>query len=157
MNHDEIDESKWRDKKDKWVDYVKNDILCTAFSYARYSKTMEEITRFSMKGCLSLPELGWKYFISLKTEKDEPIYTNNDIHMRSFARQSIKEGRVCAFNIYCKSKICDNILKILSEELNVTGNNYDIIEGYLNYKNKLFKNLEKEYENQFNDYRAEDI
>ena len=23
MNHDEIDENKWRDKKDEWIDYVK--------------------------------------------------------------------------------------------------------------------------------------
>ena len=39
------------------------------------SKAMEEITRFSMKDCLSLPGLGWKYFNSLRTEEDEPIYT----------------------------------------------------------------------------------
>ena len=51
-NHDEIDENNWSDKKDECVDYVKNDVLCTAFSYARYSKAMEEITGFSKKDCL---------------------------------------------------------------------------------------------------------
>ena len=31
------------------------------------------------------------------------------------------------------------------------------MEAYLNYKNKLSKFYEKEYENQFNDYRDEDV
>ena len=81
MNHDEIDENNWRDKKDEWLTYVKNDVLCTAYCYARYNKCIEEITRFSMKDCLSLPGLGWKYFNSLRTEEDEPIYTYNDKNM----------------------------------------------------------------------------
>ena len=42
-----------------------------------------------------------------------------------------KDGRVCAFNQYFKSKICDDILRILSEELISKGNIYDIIEAYL--------------------------
>ena len=77
--------------------------------------------------------------------------------MRWFVRQNIKGGRVCAFNQYYKSKICDDILKIISEELNVKGNNYDITEAYPNFKNKHLKFYEKEYENQFNDYRDEDV
>ena len=59
---------------------------------------MEENNGFSMKDCLSLPGLGSKYFISLRTEKYQPIYTYNDKYMRWFVRQSMKEGRVCAFN-----------------------------------------------------------
>ena len=77
--------------------------------------------------------------------------------MRYFERQSLKGGRVCAFNLYYKSKICDDILKILSDDLNVKGNFYDIIETYVNYKNKHFKIFEKDYENQFKDYRDEDV
>ena len=109
---------------------------------------MEEITGFSGKDFLSLPGPGWRYFNSLKTEEDEPIYTNNDNYMRWFIRQSIKGGRVCAFNQYYESKICDDILKILSEELIVKGNFYDIIEAYLNYNYKSFKIYEIEYEYQ---------
>ena len=154
MNHDEIDENNWREKKDEWLPYVKIDVLCTADSYARYNKCKEG---FSKKDCLSLPGLGWKYFKSLKTEDDESIYTNNDKYMRWFVRQSIKGGRVCAFNQYYKSKICDDILKVISEVLNVKGNIYVIIEAYLNYKNKHFKIYEKDYEFQFNDYRDEDV
>ena len=118
---------------------------------------MEEITGFSMKDCLSLPGLGWKYFNSLRTEEDEPIYTYNDKHMRWFVRQSIKGGRVCAFNQYYKSKHCDDILKIINKELAVKGTVYDTIEAYMEYKNKHFKIFEKEYEDQFDDYRDEDI
>ena len=58
-----------------------------------------------MKDCLSLPSLGWKYFNSLRTEEDEPIYTCNDKYMRWFVRQSIKGGRVCAFE-YVLSSMC---------------------------------------------------
>ena len=58
--------------------------------------------------------------------------------MSWFVRQSIKGGRVGSFNQYYKSKICDDFLKILSEEINVKENIYDIIEPYLNYKNRHF-------------------
>ena len=109
--------------------YVKNDVLSTAFSYARYIKPMEEISGFSMKDCLSLPGLGLKYFNSLRTEEDEPIFTYNDKFMRHLVRQAAYGGRVCAFNQYYKSKSCDDILKYISQELNVKGNVYDIIEG----------------------------
>ena len=60
MNHDEVDDIVYKDKKDERLDYVKQDLLCTAFSYARYCKAMEEITVFSMKDSLSAPGLGWK-------------------------------------------------------------------------------------------------
>ena len=98
MNHDEMDEKSWRGEKDEWVDYVKNDVLCTAFSYARSSKAMEEITEISMKDCVSIPGLAWKYYNRLRTEEDELIYTYNDKYMRYFVRQCIKGEHVCAFN-----------------------------------------------------------
>ena len=53
-----------------------------------------------MKDCLSLPEHGWKYFDSLGSEEDEPIYAYNNKYMRWFVRRSIKGGRVCSFNQY---------------------------------------------------------
>ena len=120
-------------------------------------KVMEEITGFPMKDCLSLPALGWKNFNSLRTEEDEPIYTYNDKYMRWFVRQTIKGGRVCAFNQYYKSKHCDDILKIINKELAVKGTLYDTIKAYMEYKNKHFKIFEKKYEAQFDDYRDEDI
>ena len=70
-----------------------------------------------MKDCLSLPGLGWKYFNSLRTEEDESINTYNDKYVKWFVRQSIKGGRVCAFNQYYKSPVYDDIKKIISKEL----------------------------------------
>ena len=81
-NHDDVDGNNYKDKKDEWLDYVKNDVICTAFSYAGYIKAMEKFTGFSMKNSLSLLGLGWKYFKSLRTEGDEPIHTYKDKYMR---------------------------------------------------------------------------
>ena len=69
--------------------------------------------------------------------------------MRWFARQSNKNGRVCAFNQYFKLKVCDNIFNCISEELNVNGNVYEIMVKYLNYKNNFLETLKKEYESNF--------
>ena len=52
MNHDDIDGDNYKDKKEIWLPYVKIDVFCFAYSYARYIKAMEEITGFSMKNCL---------------------------------------------------------------------------------------------------------
>ena len=76
--------------------------------------------------------------------------------MRWFVRQS-KGGRVCAFNQYYKSKHFDDIKKIISKELAVKGNTYEIFEEYLKYKNKHFKIFEKGYEDQFDDYRDKNM
>ena len=157
MDHNQVDGDNYKDKIETWLPDVENDVLCTAFSYARYIKAMEEITSFSMKECLSLPGLGLKYFNRLRTEQDEPIYTYNDNYMRWFLRQAAYGGRVCAFNQDYISKSCDDILKIISEELNVKGNVYDKIEAYMDYKNKLYKIFEKEYESNFSDNRDENV
>ena len=154
MNHNDKDENNWKNRKDECLPYVINDVLCISYCYARYNKCMEEIIGFSRKDCLSLPGLGWKYFNSLRTE-DEPIYTYNDKYMKWFVRQSIKEGRVCAFIQYYKSNHYNDIQRILSKELGVKGNIYDIIEEYLRHKKKHYEIFEKEYESQFNDYRLE--
>ena len=80
---------------------------------------MEEVSGFSAKDCRSAPGLGWKYFMSMREENNEPLYTYNDKYMRWCARQSIRGGRVCSFNQYYRSEICDEVSKILSEELNL--------------------------------------
>ena len=77
--------------------------------------------------------------------------------MRWFVRQSIKGGRVCAFNQHYKSKHCDDIIKNINKELAVKGTVYDTIEAYMECKNKHFKVFEKENEDQFDDYRLENV
>ena len=104
MNQDDVNGDNYKNKINELLPYVKNDVLYTAFNHARYCKAMEDITGVSMKDCLSLPGLGWKYFNSLRTEEDEPIYTYDDKYMRWFVRQSIKGGRVCSFTQNFKSK-----------------------------------------------------
>ena len=74
MDHDEVEYNNYKEEKDEWLPYVKNDVLYTDFFYARYCKAMEEITRFSMKDCLSAPGLGWKCFKSMSDENEEHIH-----------------------------------------------------------------------------------
>ena len=159
LEHDEIFEDNWEEKENKWLPYLKNDVLSTAFSYARYSKRMEELTGFGMKNSLTLPSPANKYFSSLRDESDEPIYTYNDEFMRHFVRQSIKRGRCSALNQYYKSNISQEVFNILSKELNVIGNDNvcEIIDKYFEYTNKQRKIIEDEYDSKFKDYRYIDV
>ena len=89
LEHDELYEDNWEEKESDWLPYLRNDVLSTAFSYARYSKGMEKLTEFGMKKRLILPSLANEPFISLRDENDEPIYSYNDEIMRHFVRQSL--------------------------------------------------------------------
>ena len=156
LEHDEIFGDNWEEKENEWLHYLKNDVLSTAFSYARYSKGMEELTGFGMKNSLTLPSLAKKYFNSLRDESDEPIYTYNDEFMRHFVRQSIKGGRRSALNQYYKSNISQEVFNIISKELNINDNKdnvCEIIDKYFEYTNKQRKIIEDKYDLQFNDYR----
>ena len=53
LEHDELFEDTWEKKENEWLPYLKNDVLSTAFSYARYSKGMKELTGFGMKNSLT--------------------------------------------------------------------------------------------------------
>ena len=75
LEHDEIYEDTWEEKENEWLPYVKNDVLSTAFCYARYTMGMEIITKFGMKNSLTLPSLANKNFNSLRDENDEATYT----------------------------------------------------------------------------------
>ena len=48
LEHDEVSEDTWEKRENEWLPYVKNDVLSTAFCYARYSMGMEELTGFGM-------------------------------------------------------------------------------------------------------------
>ena len=158
LEHDEIFNDNWEEKENQWLPYLKNDVLSTAFSYARYSKGMKELTGFGMKNSLTLPSLANKHFNSLRNESDEPIYTYNDELMRHFFRQSIKRGRCSALNQYYKSNISQEVFNIISKELNVNGNDNvcEIINKKFDYTNEQRKILEDKYESQFNDCRDND-
>ena len=127
LEHDENYEDTWEEKENEWLLYVKNDVLSTAFCYARYTMGTEELTEFGMKNSLTLPSLANKFFNSLRDENDEPIYTYTDPFMRSFVRKSIKGGRCNAFNQHYKSEILDEVLNIILKELNINGNICEIL------------------------------
>ena len=61
---------------------------------------------------------------------------------------------MCFQSIY-RSKKCDDVLKILSDKLNVKRNMYDIIEAYMK-KNDHIKIFKKVYESNFDDYKDTD-
>ena len=159
LEHDEIFEDNCEEKENDWLPYLKNDVLSTAFSYARYSKGMEELTGFGMKNSLTLPSLANKYFNSLRDESDEPIYTYNDEFMRHFLRKSIKGGRCSALNQYYKSNISQEVFNIISKELGINDNDNvcEIIDKYFEDTNKQRKIIKDEYDSKFKDYRDIDV
>ena len=59
MNHEEVYGNIYKDKKDDWLEYVEQNVLCTAFTYAGYCRAMEMITDFLMKESLRAAGLGW--------------------------------------------------------------------------------------------------
>ena len=153
LEHDEIFEDNWEEKENEWLPHLKNDVLSTAFSYARYSKGMEELTGFGMKNSLTLPSPANKYFNGLRDENDEAIYTYNNEFMRHFVRQSIKGGRCSALNQYYKSNISQEVFNIISKELNLNGNDdvCEIMDKYFEYTNKQRKIKGDEYDSKFID------
>ena len=133
--------------------YGKNDVLSTAFFYARYTMGMEELTGFGMKNSLTLPSLANKYFNSLGDENGEPICTYTEPFMRNFVRKAIKGGRCNAFNQRYKSEISDEVFNIVSKELNVNGNEYEILEKYFEFLNEHEKQNAEEFDSKYDDYR----
>ena len=114
---------------------------------------MEELTGFGMKNSLTLPSLANKYFNSLRDENDEPIYNYTDPFMRNFVRKAFKGGRCNAFNQHYKSEISDEVFNIISKELNVNGNIYDLLEKNFKFLNKNEKQCGKEFDSRYDDYR----
>ena len=155
LEHDEIYEDTWVEKENEWLPCVKNDVLSTAFCYARYTMGMEEITEFGMKNSLTLPSLANKYFNSLKDENDEPIDTYTDPFMRNFVRKAIKGGRCNAFNQHYKYEISDEVFNIFSKEINVNSksNEYEILEEYFKFLNEHEKQYTEEFKLKYDDYR----
>ena len=130
LEHNEIYEDTWGEKENEWLPHVKNDVLSTAFCYARYSMGMEELTNFGVKNSLTLPSLANKYFHSLGDENDGPFYSYTDPFMRNFVRKAIKGGRCNAFNQHYKSEISDEVFNIIPKDINVNGNICDLLEKY---------------------------
>ena len=86
MEHDENYEDTWEARENEWLPYVKNDVLSTAFCYARYTMGVEELTNFGMKNSVTLPSVANKNYNISRIQNDKPIYTYTDHFMRKFVR-----------------------------------------------------------------------
>ena len=98
IEHDEIYEDNWEEKENDCLPYLKNDVSSTALGYARYSKSIEDLSGFWLKNTLTFSSLANKTFNNLRFENDVLIYTYNDEYMRYFVRQSVKGGRCSSLN-----------------------------------------------------------
>ena len=49
MDHDGTFEDTWEARENGWLPYVKNEVLSTAFFYARYTMVVEKVTNSGMK------------------------------------------------------------------------------------------------------------
>ena len=133
MELDEIYEDTWKSRENEWLPDVKNDVLSTAFYYARYILGMEDLTGFSMKDSLPLPSLAYKYFICLRDENRELFHTFTEPCMRKFVGQSIKGCRCAALDQHYKSEISDEVCNFMSQEIGVNGNICEILEKYFEF------------------------
>ena len=140
--HVETHEDTWEERENEWLPYVKNDVLSTAFCYARYTMGMEELTGFGMKNKLTL-----------RDENDEPIFTHTDTFMRIFLRKAIKGARCNAFNQHYETEISDEVFNIISKELNVKGNECEILEKYFKFLNENEKLYAEELDSKHDDGR----
>ena len=119
--HDEFHEETWEEKENEWLPYVNNDVLSTAFCYARNTMVMEKLTNLGMKNSLTSPSLANKCLNNLRDENGEPMYIYIDPIMRSFVRKSIKGGSCNASNQQYKSDFSDEVFDNISKELNING------------------------------------
>ena len=130
VDHSVINKKNFAELRHIWEPYLKLDVLCLAFIYARHSMEMQKMSGFGNKDCLTEASLAWKCFGT--HNKDREFYTSNDEYARDFLRKSIKGGRVAAFNRYFESNQCENILNTIKKHLKTNDNeNSNIVDEYL--------------------------
>ena len=88
---------------------------------------MEGLTGFATKNSITLPSLANKYFNGLRNENNETICTYNDEYMRYFLTKGIKGDRCGALKQFYKSVFSDELFSIISTELNIDGNVFEIL------------------------------
>ena len=115
IEHSVINKNNFAELRHVWEPYLKLDVLCLAYIYARHSMEMQKMSGFGIKDCLTEASLGWKCFGTYN--KDREFYTFNDKYIRDFIRKSIKGGRVGAFVRYFESKQCEQFLNTIKIHL----------------------------------------
>ena len=152
IEHSVINKNSFADLRHIWEPYLKLDLLCLAFIYARQSMEMQKMSGFGIKGCLTEASLGWKCFGTYN--QDREFFTFNEKYVRDFLRKSIKGGRAGAFNRYFESSHCEEILNITKKHLKIKDNEVSkIVVEYLKYINTKRDEFRLEFENGEKDYR----
>ena len=152
IEHSVINKNNFVELSHIWEPYLKLDVLCLAFIYARHSMEMQKMSGFGIKDCLTEASLGWKCFGTYN--KDREFYTFNDKYVRDFIRKTIKGGRVGAFNRYFESNQFDKIMSTIKKHLKINDNEIsNIIDKYLKYINTKRDEFILEFENGEKDYR----
>ena len=62
IEHSVINKSNFTELRHIWEPYLKLDVLCLAFIYARHSMEMQKMSGFGIKDSLTEASLGWKCF-----------------------------------------------------------------------------------------------
>ena len=112
IEHSVKNKNSLADLRPIWEPYLRLDVLCLAFIYARHPMEMQKMSGFGIKDCLTEASLSWKCFGTYN--KDREYYTFNDNYVRDSIRRNIKGGRVGAFNRFFESNQCEEI-QILSK------------------------------------------
>ena len=84
IEHSVINKSNFTELRHVWEPYLKLDVLCLAFIYARHSIEMQKMSGFGIKDFLTEANLGWKCFGTYN--KDREFHTFNGKYVRNFIR-----------------------------------------------------------------------
>ena len=84
IEHSVISRSNFAELRHIWEPYLKLDVLCLAFMYARHSMEMQKVSGFGIEDCLTEASLGWKCFGTIN--KDREFYTFYGKYVRNFIR-----------------------------------------------------------------------
>ena len=132
IEHSVINKSNFAELGHIWEPYLKLDVLCLAFIYARPSMEMQKMSGFCMKNCSTEASSGWKCFGTYN--KDREFYTFNDKYVRNFLHKSNKGGRVGGYIRHSESNQCEEILNTIKNYLKIYDNEIsNIVDQYLKY------------------------
>ena len=98
--------------KQTWQPYLKLDVLCLAFIYARNSMDLQAMSGYSIKDLLTEANLGWKCFGKYNKTGRE-LCKFKEKYVRDFIHKSIKRRRVSALSRFYESKQCDEMLNTM--------------------------------------------
>ena len=119
IEHSVNNESNFAVLRHIWQPYLKIDVLCLAFKYAKWKNSFymerQNMSGFSIKDCLAEASLGWKCFE--KYNQKPEFYTFNDKYVRIFKLKSFQLGRVVGLNRYFESNQGEKILKTIKKHI----------------------------------------